>query len=56
MVDKDYSLERRLTYDGVVHHPLGGGSYVFQRNYVEYLARNISKQNLRISIFAIIEA
>ncbi|HIG93920.1 MAG: hypothetical protein QT02_C0002G0009 [archaeon GW2011_AR9] len=52
MVDKDYSLERRLTYDGVVHHPLGGGSYVFQRNYVEYLARNISKQNLRISIGA----
>ncbi|MBI2499637.1 hypothetical protein HYV88_05325 [Candidatus Woesearchaeota archaeon] len=52
MVDKDDSLERKLTYDGVVHHPLGGGSYVFKRRYVEYLVRNISKNNLRISIGA----
>lgn len=52
MVNKDNSLERRLVHDGVVHHPLGGGSYIFKKNYVEYLVRGISKKNLKISIGA----
>ena len=52
MVDKNDSLERRLTYDGVVHHPLGGGSYVFKKNYVDYLVRQFTKEKVRISIGA----
>ena len=52
MVDKDYSLERRLAHDGVVHHPLGGGSYVFKKNYVDYLVRHLIKEKVRISIGA----
>jgi len=50
MVDSNDSPERRLVHDGVVHHPLGGGSYVFEKNYGEYLAKNIAKNYLRISI------
>ena len=52
MVDKDDSLERRLTYDGIVHHPLGGGSYVFKKNYVDYLVRQLTKEKVRVSIGA----
>ena len=32
MVDNNYPLKRKLIHDGVVHHPLGGGSYVFKNN------------------------
>ena len=52
MVDKGDSLERRLTHDGVVHHPLGGGSYVFKNGYVDYLVMQLSKERARISIGA----
>lgn len=52
MVDKDDSLERRITYDGVVHHPLGGGSYVFKRGYVDYLVKQLTKGKVRVSIGA----
>ncbi|MFH1316554.1 MAG: hypothetical protein ABII01_03485 [Candidatus Woesearchaeota archaeon] len=52
MVDKDDSLEKRLTHDGVVHHPLGGGSYVFKKGYVDYLVRQLTKEKVRVSIGA----
>ena len=52
MVDKKDSLERRLTHDGIVHHPLGGGSYVFKKIYVDYLVRQLTKEKVRISIGA----
>ncbi|MFT4326509.1 MAG: hypothetical protein ACMXYK_03340 [Candidatus Woesearchaeota archaeon] len=45
-------LEHILRHDGSIHHPLGGGSYVFEENYVNYLANQIQKPNVRISIGA----
>ena len=52
MIDKEDLLERRLTHDGIVHHPLGGGSYVFKKGYVDYLVRQITKKKVRVSIGA----
>jgi len=31
-----------IPFDGVSHHALGGGSYVFKENYPEYLAKHIT--------------
>ncbi|MEK6962886.1 MAG: hypothetical protein AABX70_00560 [Nanoarchaeota archaeon] len=34
-------LERILKHDGVVHHPLGGGSYIFKEGLVEHITRRL---------------
>lgn len=41
-----------IKHDGVVHHPRGGGSYVFGESFLQYLIKNITKNEIRISIGA----
>jgi len=43
---------RHITHDGKIHHPLGGGSYVFKDIYIDYLIKNIHKGEINISIGA----
>lgn len=38
--------------DGKVHHPLGGGSYVFEKDLTKYLLSKVEKDNIKISIGA----
>jgi hypothetical protein len=38
--------------DGVVHNPLGGASYVFERDIIPYLLGNLKKNKLKISVGA----
>ena len=52
MASRNELLERIVTHDGIVHYPRGGGSYVFQDRYADYIAKNISKNRLRISVGA----
>ncbi|PKY49169.1 hypothetical protein RhiirA4_527067 [Rhizophagus irregularis] len=35
-----------------IHHPLGGGSYVFKEKYIDYILEHVSKSDVRISIGA----
>jgi hypothetical protein len=44
--------DKTFKHNGIVHHPLGGGSYVFSRNYIDYLDKQIKKSQIRISIGA----
>jgi len=48
---ENFTLES-IMHDGDVHHPLGGGSYVWQSGFVEYLNRNVQRNQVRISIGA----
>ncbi|MGA8942094.1 MAG: hypothetical protein WB502_05165 [Thermoactinomyces sp.] len=41
-----------IKHDGVVHHPLGGGSYVYKNSFIDYLLNQIKKKEIRISIGA----
>ena len=52
MTENSDSLERIIRHDGIVHHPLGGGSYVFRHNFVDYLAESLYKDALRLSFGA----
>lgn len=38
--------------DGKVYHPLGGGSYVFEKDLVKFLLSKVEKDNIKISIGA----
>ncbi|CAG8801736.1 28114_t:CDS:2 [Gigaspora margarita] len=42
----------KIFHDNEVHHPLGGGSYVFKKNYVDYILNCNPKSDLKISIGA----
>ncbi|PKC60192.1 hypothetical protein RhiirA1_468388 [Rhizophagus irregularis] len=35
-----------------IHHPLGGGSYVFKEKYIDYILEHVPKSDVRISIEA----
>lgn len=52
MGDNSDTLGRLVRHDGVIHHPLGGGSYIFKSNFVDYLAESLCKNDIRISIGA----
>ncbi|RGB24135.1 hypothetical protein C1646_735052 [Rhizophagus diaphanus] len=41
-----------ILHDNVVHHPLGGGSYVFKEKYIDYILERVYKSDVRISIGA----
>lgn len=41
-----------IKHDGVVHHPLGAGSYVYKSCFVEYILSQIKKKEIKISIGA----
>lgn len=43
---------KKILHDNVVHHPLGGGSYVFKKKYVDYIVSQIAKPDIKISIGA----
>jgi hypothetical protein len=45
-------LENVIRHDGKIHHPLGGGSYVFEKEYIPYLAAQLPKEKVAISIGA----
>jgi len=51
-MQSDDSLENVIRHDGIVHHPLGGGSYVFQHNFVQYVGSLLGKKNIAVSIGA----
>ncbi len=53
MVDNEKPLERRLTHDGIVHHPLGGGSYVFKKGYVDFLTGYIPRSSATTSDYSV---
>jgi len=38
--------------DGKVHHPLGGGAYVFKESLIQYMYSQLHKKEVRISIGA----
>lgn len=42
----------RIRHDGVVHHPLGAGSYVFRTSLVKYLLSRVKKDEVIISVGA----
>ena len=41
-----------IKHNGIVHNPLGGGSYIFGENFIEYIISNLTKNKIRISIGA----
>src|SRR5436305_13164702 len=43
---------KKISHDNMVHHPLGGGSYVFKKRYVDYIASQVANPNIKISIGA----
>ncbi len=51
-MDANPHSDRTIRHDGVVHHPLGGGSYAFKTNFVGYLLDQLYKNNTRISVGA----
>jgi len=42
----------KLEVDSAVHHPLGAASYIFREDIVQYLAKQVSNENVKISIGA----
>jgi len=42
----------KILHDNEVHHPLGGGSYVFKKKYVDYILSRNPKSDIKISIGA----
>ena len=42
----------QIKHDGIVHHPLGGGSYVFRKGFIRYLVKLLRKDAIKISIGA----
>lgn len=42
----------KILHDNEVHHPLGGGSYVFKKKYVDYILSRSPKSDIKISIGA----
>lgn len=42
----------KINCDGIVHHPLGGASYVFEREIIPYILGNLHKDKLKISVGA----
>ncbi len=41
-----------ISCDGIVHNPLGGASYVFEKDIIPYIVRTIKKSKLKISVGA----
>ncbi len=41
-----------IKHDGQILHPLGGASYVYEEDFVKYLASRIPRKNIRVSIGA----
>ncbi len=42
----------RIDCDDTVHYPLGGASYIFKSSFIKYIASQITKKNIIISIGA----
>lgn len=42
----------QINCDGVVHNPLGGASYVFEREVIPYILGSLHKEKLKISVGA----
>ena len=38
--------------DGIVHHPLGGASYMFEKEIIPYLLKQLPKNHIKISVGA----
>ena len=41
-----------INCDGIVHNPLGGASYVFEKEFIPYILGNLRKDKLKISVGA----
>jgi hypothetical protein len=41
-----------IEHDGIVHHPFGGGSYVYKSTFIDYVLSQINKDEVKISIGA----
>ena len=42
----------QINCDGVVHNPLGGASYVFEKEFIPYILETLHKNKLKISVGA----
>src|SRR4051812_19265882 len=42
----------KIFHNNEVHHPLGGGSYVFKKKYTDYILNYTPKSDIKISIGA----
>jgi len=42
----------QINCDGVVHNPLGGASYVFEKEIIPYILGTLHKNKLKISVGA----
>ena len=51
-MDEDKPTKGNVIHDSVVHHPLGGGSYIFKSNFVDYVDNGLSKDKVRVSIIS----
>lgn len=42
----------QINCDGLVHNPLGGASYMFEKEIIPYLLKNLQKNIIKISVGA----
>ena len=42
----------KINCDGIVHNPLGGASYMFEKEIIPYLLLNLTKDIIKISVGA----
>ncbi|CAG8714999.1 5930_t:CDS:2, partial [Ambispora leptoticha] len=49
---KQLKTVMKIFHDNEVHHPLGGGSYVFKKKYVDYILSLSPKSDIKVSIGA----
>ncbi|CAG8764008.1 26816_t:CDS:1 [Racocetra persica] len=52
VLDTSTSQLSTIPHGNKVQHPLGGGSYVFKKNYVDYIISQVTKPEIKISIGA----
>lgn len=49
--EKDVTMVQ-IVHDGIVHHPLGGASYYFRKNFVEYLSDRCTQSRICVHVGA----
>ena len=42
----------KIECDGIVHNPLGGASYMFEKKIIPYILKQYTKNTIKISVGA----
>lgn len=42
----------KIECDGIVHNPLGGASYMFEKEIIPYILKQYTKNTIKISVGA----